>query len=72
MLIQFSRDYRGKLTKEIFYTAGTQVDLEDWQSVGIVAEGAAVVVESPTEEQPAAETPKPKRGRPKRIAEDEG
>lgn len=70
MLIQFSRDYRGKLTNEHFYTAGTEVDIDDGLAVQIVAEGVAVVVEPLTEEQPVEEAPKPKRGRPKKTAEE--
>ncbi len=70
MLIQFSRDYRGKLTNEHFYTAGTEVDIDDGLAVQIVAEGAAVAVEPLTEEQPVEEAPKPKRGRPKKAAEE--
>lgn len=70
MLIQFSRDYRGKLTNEHFYTAGTEVNIDDGLAVQIVAEGAAVVVELPTEEQPVEDAPKPKRGRPRRTTEE--
>jgi hypothetical protein len=70
MLIQFSRDYRGKLTNENYYTAGTIVDLDDGPAANIVAEGAAIVVEPLTEEQPVEEAPKPKRGRPKKTAEE--
>jgi|JI10StandDraft_1071094.scaffolds.fasta_scaffold80144_4 hypothetical protein len=62
MLIQFSRDYRGKLTQEIFYTAGTIADLDSGCAMQIIAEGAAVAVEQPTE-QPAEDAPKPKRKR---------
>lgn len=63
MLIKFSRDYRGKLTNELFYVAGTEVDIDDGQAVQIVEQGAAVVVELPTEEQPVEDAPKPKRKR---------
>lgn len=70
MLIQFSRDYRGKLTREIFYQAGTIIDFDDGPASSIVAEGAAVVVELPTEEQPVEDAPKPKRGRSRKTTED--
>lgn len=70
MLIQFSRDYRGKLTKEIFYTAGAIIDFEDGPAANLIAEGAAVVVELPTEDQPVEDAPKPKRGRPRKATED--
>ena len=70
MLIQFSRDYRGKLTREIFHEAGTEVDIDDGLAVQIVAEGAAVAAEPLTEEQPVEEVPKPKRGRPRKSAEE--
>lgn len=68
MLIQFSRDYRGKLTREIFYQAGMIIDFDDGPASNIIAEGAAVVVE-PTEEQPVDEAPRPKRGRKKATEE---
>lgn len=71
MLIQFSRDYRGKLTREIFYQAGTIIDFDDGLAIGIIADGAAVAVEPPTEEQPAEEVPQPKRKR-RKSTEDEG
>ena len=70
MLIQFSRDYRGKLTREIFYEAGTIIEFDDGAAANIVAEGAAVVVEPLTEEQPVEEAPKPKRRRPRKSAEE--
>lgn len=70
MLIKFSRDYRGKLTREIFYEAGTIIEFDDGAASNIIAEGAAVVVELPTEEQPVEEAPKPKRGRSKKSAEE--
>jgi hypothetical protein len=70
MLIQFSRGYRGKLTREIFYEAGTIIEFDDGAAANIVAEGAAIVVEPPTEEPPVEDAPKPKRGRPKKTAEE--
>lgn len=65
MLIKFSRDYRGKLTNEHFYTAGTEVNIDDGLAVQIVAESAAVVVELPTEDQPVEDAPQPKKKRRK-------
>lgn len=62
MLIEFSRDYRGKLTREIFYEAGTVIEFDDGAASNIIAEGAAIAVEQPTE-QPAEDAPKPKRKR---------
>lgn len=67
MLIKFSRDYRGKLTREIFYTAGTEVDFDSDVAVQIIAEFAAIAVEQPTEETPAEEAPQPKRKRRKSV-----
>lgn len=68
MLIRFSRDYRGKLTKEIFYEAGSEVEFDDETAMQIVSEFAAVVVEQPTKE-PAEDAPKPKRKRKPTAAE---
>lgn len=68
--VRFTRDYRGKLTREVFYSAGDVVGFDDDIASRIVAEQAAEY--APTEEQPAAETPKPKRGRLKRTVGDEG
>jgi hypothetical protein len=70
MLIQFSRDYRGKLTREIFYEAGTIIEFDNGAASNIIAEGAAIAVEPPSGEQPVEEAPKPKRGRPKKTAEE--
>lgn len=61
MLIKFSRDYRGKLTKELFYLADTIIDIDDGAAEAIIAEGAAVAVDTPTEDEPADEAPKAKR-----------
>lgn len=69
MLIKFSRDYRGKLTNELFYVAGTEVDIDDGAAMQIVAQGAAVVVGQPTEEQPVEDAPKPTRRKRKSAEE---
>ena len=69
MLIQFSRDYRGKLTKEIFYEAGSEVEFDDETATKIISEFAAVAVEPPTEEQPVEDAPQPKRKRRKSTEE---
>lgn len=69
MLIRFSRDYRGKLTKEFFYEAGSEVEFDDETATKIIGEFAAVTVE-PTEEQPVENAPKPKRGRARKPTED--
>lgn len=70
MLIQFSRDYRGKLTKEVFYEAGSEVEFDDETATKIIGESAAVAVELPTEDQPVEDAPKPKRGRARKTTED--
>ncbi len=50
--IRFTRDYRGKLTQEQYYVAGTVVSLDDSAATQIVAEDAAelVVTEEPKPE----------------------
>ncbi len=60
--VKFTRDYRGKLTREVFYPAGDVVAFEDDIASQIVAEQAAEYV-PPTEEQPVEDAPKPKRKR---------
>lgn len=66
--VRFTRDYRGKLTREVFYSAGDVVGFDDDIASRIVAEQAAEY--TPTEEQPVEEAPKPKRGRSKKSAEE--
>ena len=56
MKVTFLRDFRGRATAEVFYTAGTTVDLPDWQARMCLAEGAVEFVVS-VPEVPAVETP---------------
>jgi hypothetical protein len=66
--VRFTRDYRGKLTREVFYSTGDVVGFDDDIASRIVAEQAAEY--APAEEQPAVEdAPKPKRGRKKPTEE---
>lgn len=65
--VRFTRDYRGKLTKEVFYLCGDVVSFESDIAAQIVAEHAAEYVK--TEESPAEETPRPKRKRRTRSAD---
>ena len=55
MKVTFLRDFRGRATAENYYTAGTTVDLPDWQARMCLAEGAVSVV--PVVEVPPVETP---------------
>lgn len=66
--VRFTRDYRGKLTREAFYPAGNVAAFADDIASQIVAEQAAEYV--PTEEQPVEDAPKPKRGRPRKTTEE--
>lgn len=50
--IRFTRDYRGKLTQELFYEADTVAEFGDSIALQIVAEGAAEIVKKP-KPQPA-------------------
>lgn len=64
--IRFTRDYRGKLTQELFYEAGTVMSLDDRTASQIVAEDAAEFVEKPTPEPTAKVTEtKPDNSKPK-------
>lgn len=53
--IIFTSDFRGKPTGEIFYTAGSEVNLPAPAAAQIVALGRAVYAEAPE----VAATPKP-------------
>jgi hypothetical protein len=44
MKVTFLRDFRGRSTGEAYYTAGTVVDLPDWQAAACLAEGVIQVV----------------------------
>lgn len=46
MLIQFTQDFRGKLTSEQFYTAGTVIDLDDDDAQVLIRDGHAIPVEA--------------------------
>lgn len=58
--IRFLRDYRGKLTQEYFYEAGSTGQFDPAVASQIIAEGAAELVEAPpvevVEEKPATNT----------------
>jgi len=70
MLIRFTRDYRGKLTNENFHVAGTEIDIDDGLAAGIIAEGAAVAVELPTEDTPAENAPQPVKRKRRKSAQE--
>jgi hypothetical protein len=53
--IRFLADFRGKLTKENFYTAGTVASFDHGVAVQIVELGFAELVEVEQEEQPIEE-----------------
>lgn len=59
--IRFTRDYRGKLTQELFYEAGTVAKFDHGAASQIVAEGAAELIEKPKPE------PTPSRSARKRT-----
>jgi hypothetical protein len=46
MKVTFLRDFRGRATGENYYTAGTVVDLPDWQAAACLSEGAVEYVVS--------------------------
>lgn len=45
MRVQFLVDFRGVLTSEQFYTAGTEVDFDTETAKALIAEGRAVAVD---------------------------
>jgi hypothetical protein len=60
--VQFLRDFQGRATKENYYTAGTVVDLPDWQASACLAEKVVSVVsvaEVPPLAEPVAVPPPP-------------
>lgn len=58
--IRFTRDYRGKLTQEIFYVAGSVVSFDHRTATQIVAEDAAEIVEKEPAKKPQPKVePKP-------------
>lgn len=67
--IRFTRDYRGKLTQERFFVAGSTVSLSRGTAAQIVAEDAAEYVEQPetVTDDTGMDEAKPKRKRIKRA-----
>ena len=65
MRVQFLVDFRGKLTKEIFYRAGETAEFAPATAQALIDEGRAVAFAEP---EPPAITPalpaKPKRSKP--------
>ena len=62
MLVRFLVDYRGVLTGEIFYEAGTEVDIESNSAMRLIADKRAEMVEQ--EPEPVKPAPaKPRRAR---------
>jgi hypothetical protein len=59
MKIKFTHDFRGKLTRELFYTAGAELDVDDDVGRELIALHHAVEV-APPPLKPAAKRP-PKR-----------
>ena len=64
MRVQFLVDYRGKLTKEDYYTAGTVAEFDAGIAMVLISEGrAAAVPPTPAPElAPAAPVKPTKRG----------
>jgi hypothetical protein len=60
MKIKFTHDFRGALTNEQFYLAGTEIDVDEDTAKALIAQHHAVAVEDapPPPPEPA---PKPKR-----------
>lgn len=70
MKVRFLQDYRGYLTDEVFFTAGSEADLPNGSDL-IEAGRAEAAVEEPAPKEEPKEEPKPaakKRGRPKKKA----
>jgi hypothetical protein len=63
MLVGFLRDFRGKLTKENYYTAGDQVEFDAGTAQALIDQGIAVaVVPEPIPEiAPTLPKPTPRR-----------
>ena len=64
--IRFTRDYRGKLTQEFFFEAGTTASFSSGAALQIIAEGAAELVEPEQTEEPQEETPETETAKPTR------
>lgn len=67
MKIRFLQDYRGKLTGEFFYVAGTEIDLPNGQALVDAGRaepvGVAKVEPDPAPEADVAPAPKPRASR---------
>ena len=61
MRVQFLVDYRGKLTRENYYTAGTVVEFEPATAQALIDEGRAVRVVLPSPETAPAAPAKPRK-----------
>jgi hypothetical protein len=44
MTVRFLRNYRGKLTNEIYYPAGASVSLPNGEALQLIADGVCVAV----------------------------
>jgi len=58
MRVQFLVDFRGKLTRENYYTAGMVVEFDDVTALALIGEERAVALADPAPE-PAPASPKP-------------
>ena len=65
MMVQFQRNYRGKLTQEQFYQVGDVVELEDTAAQRLIQQGVAEPEPAP-EPEPEPEAPIPPRRSSKR------
>lgn len=76
MKIKFTHDFRGKLTDEHFYLAGDEIEVSNDIGQQLIDLDHAVAVEvEPEPEAPKVvvskpQAEKPKRGRPKKEADD--
>ncbi len=59
MRVQFLVDYRGKLTKEIYYRAGEQAEFDATTAQALIDEGRATEVSPTPAPEPAPASPKP-------------
>lgn len=61
MRVQFLVDYRGKLTREDYYTAGMVVEFDAATAQALIDEGRAVAVPAPVIAPALSRQPKSKR-----------
>ena len=61
MQVQFLVDFRGKLTKEIFYRAGETAEFAPATAQALIDEGRAVLVPDVTPEIAPAQPARPQR-----------